>query len=284
MNRVSLESLNAADKARFTAALGDIYEHAPWVAQTVYGERPFGTLAALHDAMMSAVRAAPADQRLALIKGHPDLAGKAARAGAMTNEFHGRTGERRSRSPVGRGVCPIPPPQQRLSGKIWHPVHRLRAAAQQGLDPAAVRAPRAERHGGRDRSGARRNFPHRRASPRSTGCGRRSAQGAWPPVDPCARHPCRPAGGGRGGRACAIVRQRRARRDRTRDHQPRRPHRRAIDRRHGHCRSGITNCGFTLRNILQVSARPRATRRSSIWCRSGSRWPSPKAIITCRCW
>jgi 2-oxo-4-hydroxy-4-carboxy-5-ureidoimidazoline decarboxylase len=67
MNRVSLESLNASDKARFTAALGDIYEHAPWVAQTVYGERPFGTLAALHDAMMSAVRAAPADQRLALI-------------------------------------------------------------------------------------------------------------------------------------------------------------------------------------------------------------------------
>ena len=86
MNRVSLESLNATDKAGFTAALGDIYEHAPWVAQAVYGERPFGTLAALHDAMMSAVRAAPADQRLALIKGHPDLAGKAARAGVMTNE------------------------------------------------------------------------------------------------------------------------------------------------------------------------------------------------------
>src|SRR5712671_6876865 len=86
MNTVSLESLNVTDKAGFTAALGDIYEHAPWVAQAVYGERPFGTLAALHDAMMSAVRAAPTDQRLALIKGHPDLAGKAARAGVMTNE------------------------------------------------------------------------------------------------------------------------------------------------------------------------------------------------------
>jgi 2-oxo-4-hydroxy-4-carboxy-5-ureidoimidazoline decarboxylase len=34
--------------------------------------------------MMAAVRAAPADQQLSLIKGHPDLAGKAARAGAMT--------------------------------------------------------------------------------------------------------------------------------------------------------------------------------------------------------
>jgi 2-oxo-4-hydroxy-4-carboxy-5-ureidoimidazoline decarboxylase len=86
MTTVSLESLNTTDAAGFVAALGDIYEHAPWVAQAVYGRRPFGTLAALHDAMMSAVRAAPPEQRLALIKGHPDLAGKAARAGTMTNE------------------------------------------------------------------------------------------------------------------------------------------------------------------------------------------------------
>jgi 2-oxo-4-hydroxy-4-carboxy-5-ureidoimidazoline decarboxylase len=81
---VSLESLNAADEAGVIAALGDIYEHAPWVAQAVCGQRPFATLAALHDAMMAAVRAAPADRRLALIKGHPDLAGKAARVGSVT--------------------------------------------------------------------------------------------------------------------------------------------------------------------------------------------------------
>jgi len=86
MTTVSLQSLNAADKAQFVAALGDIYEHAPWVAEAVCGRRPFATLAALHDAMAAAVRAAPADQRLALIKGHPDLAGKAARTNAMTSE------------------------------------------------------------------------------------------------------------------------------------------------------------------------------------------------------
>jgi len=66
------------------AALGDVYEHAPWVAQAASRQRPFVTLTALHNAMMAAVRAAPADQQVALIKGHPDLAGKAARAGAMT--------------------------------------------------------------------------------------------------------------------------------------------------------------------------------------------------------
>ena len=84
MATVSLESLNAADEAGFVAALGNIYEHAPWVAQAVCGQRPFSTLAGLHDAMMAAVRAAPADRRLALIKGHPDLADKAARAGLLT--------------------------------------------------------------------------------------------------------------------------------------------------------------------------------------------------------
>jgi len=63
-----------------------VYEHAPWVAQAALKQRPFATLVALHAAMMDAVRAAPPEQRLTLIKGHPDLAGKAARAGTMTVE------------------------------------------------------------------------------------------------------------------------------------------------------------------------------------------------------
>ena len=84
MAKVALGSLDAADEATFVAALSEVYEHAPWVAQAVWRQHPFATLAALHEAMMAAVRAAPAEQRLTLIKGHPDLAGKAARAGAMT--------------------------------------------------------------------------------------------------------------------------------------------------------------------------------------------------------
>jgi 2-oxo-4-hydroxy-4-carboxy-5-ureidoimidazoline decarboxylase len=84
MTKIALASLNAADEAGFMAALGDVYEHAPWVAQAASRQRPFATLAALHAAMMAAVRAAPPDQQLALINGHPDLAGKAARASTMT--------------------------------------------------------------------------------------------------------------------------------------------------------------------------------------------------------
>src|SRR5258708_1906939 len=82
----SLHSLYTTAPARFIAPPGGIYEDAPAVAQAVLGRRPLATLAALHEAMMAAVHAAPPDQQLALINGHPDLAGKAARAGTMTND------------------------------------------------------------------------------------------------------------------------------------------------------------------------------------------------------
>ncbi len=84
MTTFSLESLNAASEVEFTAALADIYEHSPWVAKAASTRRPFATILALHEAMMAAVTGAPADVRLALVKAHPDLAGKAARTGAMT--------------------------------------------------------------------------------------------------------------------------------------------------------------------------------------------------------
>jgi 2-oxo-4-hydroxy-4-carboxy-5-ureidoimidazoline decarboxylase len=81
---IALDALNAADRDQFAAALGDIFEHAPWVADAAYAARPFATLHALMAAMAEAVRSAEPARKLALIKGHPDLAGKAARAGTIT--------------------------------------------------------------------------------------------------------------------------------------------------------------------------------------------------------
>jgi len=81
---VSLDELNRATPAQFVAALGGIFEHSPWVAEAVVDKRPFATLAALHQAMADAVRAVDDATKLALLRQHPDLAGKAARAGAMT--------------------------------------------------------------------------------------------------------------------------------------------------------------------------------------------------------
>jgi 2-oxo-4-hydroxy-4-carboxy-5-ureidoimidazoline decarboxylase len=84
MSSLSLDQLNALSEAEFTAALADIYEHSPWVAQAASSQRPFATLAALHEAMTAAVRSATAEAKTALVKAHPDLAGKAARAGNLT--------------------------------------------------------------------------------------------------------------------------------------------------------------------------------------------------------
>ena len=83
---MTLADLNRTGLADFEAAVGDTFERAPWVAAAAHVKRPFATVTALHEAMMGAVRAAPRDSQLAFLHNHPDLAGKAARAGAITAE------------------------------------------------------------------------------------------------------------------------------------------------------------------------------------------------------
>src|ERR1700722_19820155 len=81
---VTLDDLNQMDQRAFVAALGDIFEHAPWVAEGAHEARPFPSLNALFEAMTAAVRGAGDARQMTLIGGHPDLAGKAAREGTMT--------------------------------------------------------------------------------------------------------------------------------------------------------------------------------------------------------
>src|ERR1700730_17430325 len=80
----SLGEINAVPAADLAAALGDVFEHAPWVAERAAADRPYPTITALHDGLMQAVRAAPVAPQLAFVRGHPELGGKVARAGAMT--------------------------------------------------------------------------------------------------------------------------------------------------------------------------------------------------------
>jgi len=81
---MTLSELNRISPAAFARALGAVFEHSPWVAERASAARPFASIATLHDAMMAAVRAAPADLQLALIRAHPELAGKAAIRGELT--------------------------------------------------------------------------------------------------------------------------------------------------------------------------------------------------------
>ncbi len=76
---LTLDTLNAMSEAAFVEALGDVFEHAPWVAQLAAAERPFATVAALHDAMMDGVEAAALETRLAFIRAHPELGSKVKR-------------------------------------------------------------------------------------------------------------------------------------------------------------------------------------------------------------
>lgn len=82
----TLAALNALDRDGFTAALGDLYEHAPWVAARAWEARPFADASALARALAAVVEAASAEEQLALLRAHPDLAGKAAIMGELTPE------------------------------------------------------------------------------------------------------------------------------------------------------------------------------------------------------
>jgi 2-oxo-4-hydroxy-4-carboxy-5-ureidoimidazoline decarboxylase len=83
---VTLGELNRMGSADFAASIGDTFEHAPWVAEAAAARQPFAKVTALHEAMMRALRAAPRERQLDFLRGHPDLAGKAARSGALTDD------------------------------------------------------------------------------------------------------------------------------------------------------------------------------------------------------
>jgi 2-oxo-4-hydroxy-4-carboxy-5-ureidoimidazoline decarboxylase len=86
MERLSIGELNAMGKEEFVARLGGIYEHSAWVAEAVDQQRPFQDRASLAAAMRMSVETATDEVKLALIRSHPDLAGKLARAGALSAE------------------------------------------------------------------------------------------------------------------------------------------------------------------------------------------------------
>ena len=81
---MTLTELNALDEAAFTAALGHIFEHSPWVAQRTHALGPFPDFLTLHTLLCATMRAAPREEQLALIHAHPDLAGRLAQLKQLT--------------------------------------------------------------------------------------------------------------------------------------------------------------------------------------------------------
>lgn len=83
---LTIEQLNAATPAEFVALLDGTYEHSPWIAERAAALRPFTSLAGLKHALVGVVRDAGTEPQLALIRAHPELAGKAMVSKTLTAE------------------------------------------------------------------------------------------------------------------------------------------------------------------------------------------------------
>ena len=83
---LTLDQLNTAPAAQAAQWLDGLYEHSPWIAEAALSQRPFKSLAHLKHAMAVVLTAADRDAQLALIRAHPELAGKAMVSKTLTAE------------------------------------------------------------------------------------------------------------------------------------------------------------------------------------------------------
>lgn len=79
---------SAMSETDFMERFEEIYEHSPWVPGRVWAkgiDNSHDEVANMHAAMVGVLAAAANREKLALIRAHPDLAGKAALAGDLTD-------------------------------------------------------------------------------------------------------------------------------------------------------------------------------------------------------
>ncbi|ROR21629.1 N-carbamoyl-L-amino-acid hydrolase [Comamonas sp. BIGb0124] len=93
MPTLTLDLLNSLPAEEAAARLDGLYEHSPWIAEAALRERPFRGLAQFQHALARAVTQAPREAQLALIRAHPELAGKAMVARTLTAESTNEQGK-----------------------------------------------------------------------------------------------------------------------------------------------------------------------------------------------
>lgn len=74
---IKLAALNALSPDEFVRVIGPVCENSPWIAARAAQKRPFTSREQLYSRMRDAVGAATAEEKLALIRAHPDLVGRA---------------------------------------------------------------------------------------------------------------------------------------------------------------------------------------------------------------
>ncbi len=83
---LSIAEINRLTREAFVSRLGGVFEHSPWVAERSADARPLASLAMLHARMVLAVQNASRDEQLTLLRAHPELAGKEAQSGTLTDD------------------------------------------------------------------------------------------------------------------------------------------------------------------------------------------------------
>ena len=83
-NPLPIAVLQALDHAGFVARLGGVVEHSPWVVERAWAQAPFTSFSALFDALRQCIHDATPPEQIALLRVHPELAGREAVAGTMT--------------------------------------------------------------------------------------------------------------------------------------------------------------------------------------------------------
>jgi len=85
-DRLTLKGLNQLSQQDFVEILGGIFEHSPWVAELAFKQLPFASVEVLLQSMSDIVRSSSEEKRLTLIRNHPELAGKEADEGTLTED------------------------------------------------------------------------------------------------------------------------------------------------------------------------------------------------------
>lgn len=78
--------LNRLDLPAFMTRFGALFEHSPWIVERAYARRPWTSLSDLHGSMVAVVKEASRDEQLALLRAHPELAGREAEADTLTQD------------------------------------------------------------------------------------------------------------------------------------------------------------------------------------------------------
>lgn len=86
VRRPAIDLINAMEPNDFVRLAGRFYEHSPWISERVFEQRPFNSVDDLATQMSRVVRNATSEQKLDLIRAHPDLVGRLARENKLTSE------------------------------------------------------------------------------------------------------------------------------------------------------------------------------------------------------